>query len=124
MLRGLFIRGFSIWFVPFVVSFFFYSDDGELTTSYAIFKSVMVVTLTLSVLIAATFRLKAIPSPTVAAVVFLMISVLLDVLVVIPFVGLRLDDYVEQVGLIYLIIPAITWVLLSRHPHPPMTVAS
>lgn len=38
------LYGFLTWLVPFVVSFFFYTQDGVLIIEEALFKSIMVVT--------------------------------------------------------------------------------
>lgn len=105
-------RGFLIWLVPFLVSFGFYTPSGELTTSYALFKSVMVLTLTWTTLAVNLLRPPRGLPPWLVAAVYLLINVILDALVLVPLMGLTAAAYVEQIGLVYLLIPSLTVVLL------------
>jgi hypothetical protein len=111
---GVIGRGFLIWLVPFVVSFFFYSREGELATSYALFKSVMVLVLTAITLAVNIFRPVKHLAPVWVALIYTLISVVLDWLIVVPFARLTVGTYIEQILLVYSIIPALTWGILSR----------
>jgi hypothetical protein len=102
-------RSVLIWIVPLVISFSFYSPDRQLVTSYALFKSVMVVSLTAITLAVNMIRPVSGFSPFVLALVYTLISIVLDLLVVVPMAGLTLGAYVEQIMLVYCIIPALTW---------------
>jgi hypothetical protein len=106
------VRGFLIWLVPFLVSFGFYTPSGELTTSYALFKSVMVLTLTWTTLAVNLLRPPRGLSPWLVAAAYLLLNVVLDVLVLVPLMDLTAMAYVEQIGLVYLLIPSLTVVLL------------
>jgi hypothetical protein len=108
-------RGAVIWLVPFLVSFGFYTPSGELTTSYALFKSAMVLTLTWTTLAVNLVRPPRGLPPWLVAVAYLLINVVLDVLVLVPLMGLTAVAYVEQIGLVYLLIPSLT-VALLRSP--------
>jgi hypothetical protein len=108
IMLGLILRGFVIWLVPFVISFFFYTPEGLLSTSYALFKSVMVVTLTWTTLAVNLIAIRKSFSPVIASGTYLLVNLLLDFLIVVPFVGLSISEYIEQIGLIYLVIPSIT----------------
>jgi hypothetical protein len=107
-------RGAVIWLVPFLVSFSFYTPSGELTTSYALFKSAMVLTLTWTTLAMNLVRPPRGLPPWLVAAAYLLINVVLDVLVLVPLMGLTAIAYVEQIGLVYLLIPSLTLVLLRR----------
>lgn len=107
-------RGAVIWLVPLLVSFGFYTPSGELITSYALFKSVMVLVLTSTTLAVNLVRPPRTFLPALVAAVYLLINIVLDTLVLVPRMGLTAAAYVEQIGLVYLIIPSLTVVLLRR----------
>jgi hypothetical protein len=107
-------RGLIIWLVPLLISFLFYTPQRELVTSYAFFKSVMVMALVGVTLAVNLIRpVRSFPVWQVA-LVYTLISLLADILVLVPFMRLTLGQYVEQIALMYVIIPALTWALLSR----------
>jgi hypothetical protein len=111
---NLLARGAVIWLAPLLISFGFYTPPGELTTSYALFKSVMVLALTWITLAVNLVRPPREFPPALVAAAYLLINVGLDVLVLVPRMGLTAAAYVEQIGLVYLIIPSLTMVLLRR----------
>jgi uncharacterized membrane protein YuzA (DUF378 family) len=119
---GVVLRGAIIWLVPLVVSFGFYTPTLELVTSYALFKSVMVVVLTGTLLLVNLVRPPLGVAPWVAALVYLVVNLALDVLVVVPMARLTVGAYIEQIALVYVIIPALTWAMLSRRA--PVAVAA
>jgi len=106
------IQGVVIWLIPLLMSFFFYTPEQELVTSYALFKSVMVVVLTLTVVAVNYFRPIKTMNPLIVAAVYTVISLLLDFIVVIPMTGLSIGAYIEQIALIYIVIFALTWAML------------
>jgi hypothetical protein len=108
-ITGLIGRGFLIWLVPLVVSFFFYTPESELVVSYPLFKSVMVVVLTLVTLAVNWIRPPVGFSPLTMAVIYTAMSLVLDLLILVPMMRLSLLAYLEQIALVYIIIPAITW---------------
>lgn len=113
MLQRLFavvLRGAVIWLIPFLVSFFFYAAPGQLATSYALFKSVMVMILTWTI-IAVNLRPPQRVASWLVGIVYLGVNILLDVLIVVPLTGMDATAYVEQIGLMYLLIPTITLVM-------------
>jgi hypothetical protein len=105
-------RGALIWLVPFLVSFGFYTPSGELTTTYALFKSVMVLVLTWTTLAVSLVRPPRGLPPWLVAAAYLVVNLLLDLVVLVPLMGLTAATYVEQIGLVYLIIPSLTYALL------------
>jgi hypothetical protein len=110
---GLLVRGFLIWAIPLAISFFFYSPQSELLVSYAWFKSIMVVVLTLTTLAINLIRPLKGGSPLVVAVVYTAMSIILDLLVLVPMTRMSLPTYIEQIALVYIIIFGITWGILS-----------
>jgi hypothetical protein len=112
-------RGLIIWLVPLLISFLFYTPQRELVTSYAFFKSVMVMALVGVTLAVNLIRpVRSFPVWQVA-LVYTLISLLADILVLVPFMRLTLGQYIEQIALMYVIIPALTWALLSRPVNLP-----
>lgn len=119
---GILVRGFIIWIIPLAISFFFYSPQSELLTSYAWFKSIMVVALTLTTLAVNLVRPIKHGSPLLIAVTYTAISVVLDLLVLVPFFRMSLSTYIEQIALVYIIIFGITWgILRGRAGEQSMT---
>jgi predicted neutral ceramidase superfamily lipid hydrolase len=106
------VRGFLIWIIPLAISFAFYSPQSELLTSYAWFKSVMVVVLTLTTLGVNLIRPIKRSSPLLIAVIYTAMSIVLDLLVLVPMTRMSLAIYVEQIALVYSIIFGITWGIL------------
>ncbi|GAB4173280.1 MAG: hypothetical protein Fur005_35060 [Roseiflexaceae bacterium] len=114
---GLFIRAAIIWIVPLVVSFGFYDRQGELTSSYAWFKSVMVLILSITTFAVGVIRPPRGQHPVLVAGIYLLINLLLDLVVLVPLMGISLAQYLEQIALVYSIIPLLTYALL-RQPQP------
>jgi hypothetical protein len=112
-MTSLVVRGFLIWLIPFVVSFFFYSPSRELTVSYALFKSIMVLTLTLVTLTVNWLKPVSGANPMLVVFIYTAMSLVLDIIIVIPMAGLTLPAYVEQIALVYIIIPVVTWTSLA-----------
>ncbi|MDX2139730.1 MAG: hypothetical protein SF123_16715 [Chloroflexota bacterium] len=110
---GVVVRGFVIWIIPLVVSFFLYSPQSELLVSYAWFKSIMVVVLTLTTLGVNLVRpVTRFPALMVAAA-YTAISLILDLFVLLPLTRMSLAAYIEQIALVYVIIFGVTWGMLS-----------
>jgi hypothetical protein len=108
------VRGFLIWLVPFGVSFFFYNQERELTSSYALFKSVMFLVLVWTTLAVGLIRPPRATPAWLVGLIYLAINLGLDALVVLPLTGLSLPTYFEQIGIGYLLIPTVTYVLLRQ----------
>jgi hypothetical protein len=118
--RALLIRALLVWLVPLAISFLFYDRDGELTTSYAFFKSVMAISLVWIVLVVVRYRPGVtVEYPWTVALLYWGVSLGLDMLFLLPFLELTLGEYLEQIGLMYLIIPSLTLALLL----PPLRTA-
>jgi hypothetical protein len=110
---GLLMRGGLIWLVPMLVSTLFYTPDGALHTSYALFKSAMVLVLTWTTLAVNLVRPPQRVLPALVVTAYLVVNLALDAIVLVPLLNLSALEYLEQIGLIYLIIPSLTYVLLQ-----------
>jgi uncharacterized membrane protein YpjA len=108
---GLF--GLITWLVPFLAGFFFYSPSGELLVNELFFKSVMVVVGAITGAILLVLYFKRISAGyrsegIVVGVVWLAINLLLDFIVLLPMSGQTIGEYLWQIGLSYLTIPAMS----------------
>ena len=105
--------GLIIWGVPFVISFFFYSRDGQLQVDLMLFKTVMLLVsaLTGAVCIYQYFK-RATPSflqeGIQVGLSWLVIQWILDVLILIPMSKMTFNAYFVAIGLRYLLIPIYT----------------
>jgi hypothetical protein len=107
------LYGFLAWLVPFVSAFFFYTREGTLTIDRYFFKSIMIAVGSISaafLLISYFKKINAdyLKEGILVGVVWLGISILLDLLVLIPMSGMSLSNYFTQIGLGYLAIPAMS----------------
>lgn len=107
------LYGFLAWLIPFVASFFFYSREGKLTIDIFLFKSIMIVVGSFSAAILLIYYFKNInvdylKEGIIVGLVWFGISVVLDLLILIPMSGMSIMDYFMQIGLRYLAIPAMS----------------
>lgn len=103
--------GILAWLIPFVASFFFYSKEG-LVIDIFLFKSIMIVTgsISASVLLIVYFRKISkdyLKEGIITGIVWFCINILLDLAILIPMSGMYLQDYFMQIGIRYLVIPAM-----------------
>ena len=106
------LYGFLAWLIPFVASFLFYTGEGELSIDIFLFKSIMIVVGTFSAAILLVSYFKNINADylkegVIIGLTWLAISILLDLLVLIPMSGMSIADYFAQIGIRYLAIPAM-----------------
>ncbi|MEO9484001.1 MAG: hypothetical protein ABJG47_11165 [Ekhidna sp.] len=109
----LIVSGLAIWLVPFVLGFLFYDSSGQLAADIFLFKSIMIISLTLITVLATNRYFKEIESDFVkkgmhAGLIWLVILLTLDVLILIPIAEMSARDYIYQIGLRYSIIPIIS----------------
>lgn len=105
--------GFLAWLIPFVASFFFYTREGKLTIDIFLFKTIMIVvgSITGAFLLVSYFKkitADYLKEGITVGVVWFGINILLDLLVLIPMSGMSLSNYFTQIGLRYLVIPAMS----------------
>lgn len=102
---------FLTWLVPFLAAIPFYGPAG-LTIDQQLFKSLMIVvgSISAAVLIAWSFRpveRDYAREAVVTGIVWLLANWALDLIVLVGLLGMPLPDYAVQIGLRYLVIPAM-----------------
>jgi len=107
------LLGFLSWLIPFVVSCFFVKPGGEYIIPYATFKSLMMVTGTISgsFLFYRYFRIvdsDFISKGVIVGLSWFFINIILDSIVLIPLMKTSFIDYFMSIGLSYISIPAIS----------------
>lgn len=107
------LYGFLTWLVPFVVSFGFYTPGGELRTSQDFFKSMMIIVSTGTGCYLLYHYFKGCRQSYQAAgilsgICWLIINLLLDITILIPFANMSYRFYFESIGLRYMNIPIIS----------------
>jgi hypothetical protein len=107
------LYGFLAWLIPFVASFFFYTREGKLTIDVFLFKSIMIVVGSVSAAFLLVFYFKTINTNhlregVIVGVAWFCINIALDLLVLVPMSGMSISDYFAQIGLRYLVIPAMS----------------
>jgi len=107
------LYGCLAWLIPFVASFFFYTREGKLTIDIFLFKSIMIVvgSISAAILLVSYFRKingDYLKEGIIVGLTWLGINVLLDLLVLIPMSGMSITDYFTQIGIRYLVIPAMS----------------
>ncbi len=105
--------GLLTWLIPFVSAFFFYTREGKLSIDIFLFKSIMIVVGSISgaILLISYFRKinsSYFKEGVTVGFIWLGINILLDLLVLIPMSGMSIADYFTQIGLRYLVIPAMS----------------
>jgi len=105
------IGAFLTWLVPFVCAIPFYGKDG-LLIDIQLFKSLMIVvgSITAAILIIWLFRSVEIGytrEAVITGVTWLLTNWVLDLIVLVGLLGMNLPDYAAQIGLRYVVIPAM-----------------
>ena len=106
------LYGFLAWLIPFVASFFFYSEEGGLAIDIFLFKSIMIVVGSISAAFLLISYFKKINTNylkegILVGLTWFGINILLDLLFLIPMSGMSVADYFTQIGIRYLVIPAM-----------------
>ncbi|PJZ59159.1 hypothetical protein EHQ76_19935 [Leptospira barantonii] len=111
--------GFLVWLIPFLVAIPFYTRDGKLLTDIFLFKSVMLITGSLTgcllfVSLALKISGKKFGILLSAGFIWLIINWGLDFLILLPMSKMSPADYFIQIGLGYIAMVfvsfAIGWV--------------
>lgn len=105
--------GFISWLLPFALSFVFYKPSGELTVSYDLFKSLMIVlgSITGCFLLFRYFKFVGkdfIKQGVLVGISWFLINIVLDTLILLPMMGESFSNYFISIGLRYTVIPAIS----------------
>ena len=99
------------WLIPFAAAIPFYGPSG-LVIDQQLFKSIMIVigSITAAILIIWCFRPvenNFMHEAIVTGIVWLLANWILDLIVLVGLLGMTLPDYAAQIGLRYLVIPAM-----------------
>lgn len=105
--------GFLSWLIPFAISFFCYKPGGELILEYSTFKSLMIVSGTISGSFLLYQFFKAVNSNVVfngviVGLSWFAINIILDSIILIPMMKVTFATYFMSIGLGYVSIPAIS----------------
>jgi hypothetical protein len=100
------------WLVPFLIAVPFYSKNGTLLIDLSLFKSIMIVvaTVTAAVLMVWLFRLVTTAytrEAVITGLVWITINWVLDTIVLVGLLGMTPLEYITQIGVRYLMIPAM-----------------
>lgn len=103
--------GLASWALPFLLSFLFFDQAGQLTIPKPLFKSLMVVTgggVGVALLVAAFRDIE----PTLwtgftIGCFWLLLNLALDLLILVPMSGMGFTEYFYDIGLRYFLLPII-----------------
>lgn len=107
------LYGFLAWLIPFISAFFFYTREGKLNIDIFLFKTIMIIvgSITGAILLILYFKkihADYLKEGILVGILWFVINILLDLLVLIPMSGMSISDYFTQIGLRYLMIPAMS----------------
>lgn len=107
------LYGFIAWLVPFISAFFFYTRDGKLNIDIFLFKTIMIIVgfITGAILLVSYFKKvneNYLKEGILVGIIWFSVSILLDLLVLIPMSGMSISNYFTQIGLRYLAMPAMS----------------
>jgi hypothetical protein len=102
---------FLSWLVPFAAAIPFYGPGGLLIDIH-LFKSIMIVTGSVTAAILVVWSFRAIETDftreaIVTGILWLLVNWLLDLIVLVGLLGTPVLDYAGQIGLRYLMIPVM-----------------
>jgi uncharacterized membrane protein YpjA len=119
----LILFGFVIWFIPFAVSFFFYSKNGQLLVSRGLFDGIMTVVGTATAMYMLALLFKRTNGDYLrwgikAGLLWFAVNIILDFVVLIPMSKMSIGTYLTEIGLGYLAIPimciAVGYILSKK----------
>ena len=106
------IYGFIMWIIPFIVSFVIFPLKNSMNP---LFESIMPVVITVVVVTLSYYYLKDIKTNfeiegVKIGVMWFLISIIIDLILFLPPSPMQMSftDYMMDIGLTYLIIPAVT----------------
>ncbi|MFA4848785.1 MAG: hypothetical protein WC626_03580, partial [Methanoregula sp.] len=106
------IAGALSWLVPFLAAVPFYGHNGTLAIDLALFKSIMIVISSVTAAILIVWFFKSVSTSytheaVITGLVWLVMNWALDAVVLVGILGMAAGDYITQIGIRYLMIPAI-----------------
>lgn len=105
--------GFLTWVIPFVISFFFYSKEGQPVIDIFLFKTIMIVvgSITGAILLVIYFKKLTdnyLKEGILVGIAWFLMNIILDILVLLPMSKMPLGMYFSAIGLRYLVIPVMS----------------
>jgi len=100
------------WLVPFLIAVPFYGKNGNLLIDLWLFKSIMIVVATITAAILMVWFFRAVTTAytreaVITGLVWLVVNWVLDTVVIVSLLGMAPLDYITQIGVRYLMIPAM-----------------
>lgn len=104
------LYGFLVWLIPFLVSLFFYTKEGNLNIDIFLFKTIMILIGSISSSFFLIFYFRKIESNFVKEGIILgfiwfSLNVLLDLLILVFIFKMPILNYFIEIGVRYLVIP-------------------
>lgn len=105
--------GFFIWLIPFAISFLFHTKSGDaiIISDFLKLLMIVIVTITCCYFLVNYFKFienDYIKNSAIIGLSWLVISIILDVLTLMPMMRLDFQDYFMAIGLRYTIIPVVS----------------
>jgi hypothetical protein len=100
------------WLVPFLIAVPFYGKNGTLLIDLMLFKSIMIVVATITAAMLMVWFFRAVTTAytreaVITGLVWLFVNWVLDTIVLVGLLGMTPLDYITQIGVRYLMIPAM-----------------
>ena len=107
------LLGILTWLVPFIVAMFFYTKEGQLSIDIYLFKTIMLLIgnifgIIMLLVYFMKIENKFLKEGAIVGLIWLAINYLLDFLILLPMSGMDTGSYFMQIGLRYLLLPAIS----------------
>ena len=104
--------GLLTWLVPFLIAVPFYGKKGTLLIDLMLFKSIMIVVATITAAMLMVWLFRAVTTAytreaVITGLVWLVVNWVLDTIVLVGLLGMAPLDYITQIGVRYLMIPAM-----------------
>lgn len=112
----LYLSGFLMWLIPFVISFLFYNQNGQLQINYWIFKLMMVFVGVVSAyfVLGRYFKFFETDWKTVSAIVFI-INIILDLIVLVGGLKMEIWFYFISIVPVYAVFMPLTTYWVAKH---------
>ena len=106
------IAALLTWLVPFLIAVPFYGKNGTLLIDLMLFKSIMIVVATITAAMLMVWFFRAVTTAytreaVITGLVWLVVNWVLDTIVLVGLLGMAPLDYITQIGVRYLMIPAM-----------------
>ncbi|NJK71424.1 MAG: hypothetical protein HC932_04200 [Thermales bacterium] len=113
---GLIKPAVLIWLVPFIVSIFFFNQEGELAINFWLFKIIMlVVGFSTGYFVLKKHYIKNKYPWLASSIILVLYNVLIDLVVIVGFLGEDIATYFVTIATVYIIfIPLSNYLVLSK----------